>query len=84
MSRKEYLKTFVHPLPSGAVASYMRNTLKDIPKEQLKFLEKDLLFDTSEIVGVQGVDHADNPGYPLPNLSVDPDPTAPGGREVDE
>ena len=61
VSRKEGLKTFVHLLPSGAIASYMRNILKDMSKEQLKFLEKDLLFNASEIVGVQGVDHADNP-----------------------
>ena len=53
-------------------------------KEQLKFLEKDLLFDASKIVGVQGVDRADNPGYLLPNLAVDPNPTAPQGREADE
>ena len=80
VSRKEDLKTFIHPLPSGAMASYMRNILKDMSKEQLKFLEKDLLFDTSEIVGVQGVDHADNLGYRLPNLAVDPNPAATGGR----
>ena len=61
----------------------MRKILKDVPKEQLKFLEKDLLFDASEIVGAQGVDHADNPGYCLPNLAVDPDPAAPGGRAAD-
>ena len=53
-------------------------------KEQLKFLEKDLSFDASEIVGVQGEDHADNPGYCLPNLAVDPDHAAPGRKEADE
>ena len=53
-------------------------------KGQLKFLEKNLLFDAREIVRAQAVDHADNPGYRLPNLAVDPDPTAPGGREADE
>ena len=53
-------------------------------KEQLKFLEKDLLFDASKIVRAQGVDHADSPRYHLPNLAVDPDPTALGGREADE
>ena len=53
-------------------------------KEQLKFLEKDLLFDASEIVGVQGVDHDDNPGYRLPNLVVDPDLAARGGTEADD
>ena len=62
----------------------MRKILKDVLKEQLKFLEKDLLFDATEIVGVQEVDHADNPGYYFPNLAVDPDPAAPGGRVADE
>ena len=71
MSQKENLETFVHPLPSRAIASYMRNILKDISKEQLKFLEKHLLFDASKIVRVQGVDHADNPGYLLPTLAPD-------------
>ena len=53
-------------------------------KEQLKFLEKDFLFDANKIVRVQGVDHADNPGYLLPTLAPDPDPAAPGGRKADE
>ena len=53
-------------------------------KEQLKFLEKDLLFDASEMVGAQGIDHADNPLYRLRNLAIDPDPAAPGGRAADE
>ena len=53
-------------------------------KRQLKFLEKDLLFDARQIVGAQAVDHADNKGYRLPNLPVDPDLTALGGREADE
>ena len=53
-------------------------------KEQPKFSEKDLLFDAIKIVGAQGVDHAGNPGYRLPNLVVDPDPAAPGGRTADE
>ena len=45
VSRKEDLETFVCPLSSGAMASYMRKILKDMSKEQVKFLEKDLLFD---------------------------------------
>ena len=53
-------------------------------KEQLKFLEKDLLFNASKIVGVQGVDHADTSGYRLPNLVVDPDTAALGRRGADE
>ena len=53
-------------------------------KEQLKFSEKDLLFDATEIVRAQGVNHAGNPRYRLPNLVVDPDPAAPGGRTADE
>ena len=53
-------------------------------KEQLKFSEKDLLFDATEIVGAEGVDHAGNPGYRLPNLVVDPDTAASGGRTADE
>ena len=53
-------------------------------KEQPKFPEKDLLFDAIKIVRAQGVDHAGNPGYRLPNLVVDPDPAAPGGRTADE
>ena len=40
VSRKEDLESFVHSLPSGAIASYMRKMLKDMSKEQLKFLEK--------------------------------------------
>ena len=51
VSRKEDLETFFHLLPSGSIASYMRKILKDMSKEQLKFLEKDLLFDVSKIVG---------------------------------
>ena len=84
VSREEDLETFVHPLPSGSVASYMRKILKDMSKKQLKYLEIDLLFDASEIVAAQGVDHADNPGYHLPNLAVDPDPAAPAGKVADE
>ena len=61
VSRKEDLETFVHPLLLGSIASYMRRILKDMSKEQLKFLERDILFDASEIVGGQGVDHTDNP-----------------------
>ena len=83
VTRKEDVKTFVHLLPLGSVASYIRKILKDMLKE-LKFLEKDLLFDASEIVGAQGVDHADKPGYHLPNLAVDPDPAPPGGRVTDQ
>ena len=78
------LETFVTPLPSGTIASYIRTILKDMSKEQLKFLEKDLLFNASKIVEVQGVDHVDNPRYHLRNLAVDPDPATPGGREADE
>ena len=75
---------FCSPLPSGSMASYIRKILKDMSKEQPKFLEKDLLFDASEIVGAQGVDHADNPRYHFPNLAVHPDPAAPGRRVADE
>ena len=84
VSRKEDLETFVHPLPSGSITCYIRKILKDMLKEQLKLLQKYLLFDASKIVGAQGEDYADNPGYHLPNLAVDPDPAALGGRVADE
>ena len=62
----------------------MRKILKDMSKEQQKFLEKDLLFDASKIMEAQELDHADNPGYHLPNLAVDPDPATLGGRATHE
>ena len=62
----------------------MRKILKDISKEQQKFLEKDLLFDASKIMEAQGLDHTDNPRYHLPNLVVDPDPATLGQRATHE
>ena len=44
ISRKDDLKTIVHPRLSGSIAVYMRSLMEDMSADQLKIIERDVLF----------------------------------------
>ena len=50
ISRKDDLKTIVHPRPSGSIAIYLRSMMEDMSADQLRIRERDVLFDKTTVI----------------------------------
>ena len=51
ISRKNDLKMVVHPRPSGSIAVYMCSIMEDMSADELKIIERDVLFDNTAVTG---------------------------------
>ena len=51
LSRIDDLKTIVHPRPSGSIAVYKRSIMKDMSANQLRIIQRDVLFDKTAVTG---------------------------------
>ena len=49
ISRKDDLKMIVHPRPSGGIVVYMRGIMEYMRADQLRIIERDVLFDKTDI-----------------------------------
>ena len=70
ISNKDDLKTIVHPQPSGSIAIYIRSRMEDMSADQLRIIERLVLFNKTAVTGLD-VHHrlnADDPFTPYQHL----------------
>ena len=51
ISRKDDLKTIVHPRPYVSIAVYMHSIMKDMSADQLRIIERDVVFNKMAVTG---------------------------------
>ena len=46
------MRTIVHPRPSDSITVYMRSIMEDMSADQLRIIERDVLFDKTAVTGL--------------------------------